>query len=86
MNSSSTARRDDVEEQAQTALAESEPSSAAVAVERQQQQPNNKVPQLASVAQVFSFATERRTRWYIALAFCFAIGSGSVFPGKNMAI
>jgi hypothetical protein len=43
--------------------------------------PNGK-QEIASIRQVFSFARTRRTRLYIGLAFCSAIVSGSVFPGK----
>jgi hypothetical protein len=38
--------------------------------------------EIASIREVFCFARTPRTRLCIGLAFCCAIVSGSVFPGK----
>jgi len=41
-------------------------------------------PKMVSVGQLFTFARTRRTRSFIAAAFCCAIVSGAVFPGKSL--
>jgi len=71
---------DDVEFQANRALktAQEEAKDDAEVVSTTKTKPN-----LASISDVFSFARTARTRWYMVASVCFAIVSGSLFPGKQ---
>jgi hypothetical protein len=63
-----------------------EEAATTTAVKQDDAENNNKKEQtqMVSVGQLFTFARTRKTRLFIAAAFCCAIVSGAVFPGTFM--